>query len=248
MKNALVTGASQGIGRSTALSLLEVGYRVYGTYNRSEEDARELAAAHANLTFHQVDFADPEQTIELVRELSGVQFDGIVNNAGIFEMENFEKFDMDLWNRVFEVNLHAPLRLLMGLQRQINDGGAVVNVSSLGGLEGSFASMAYSASKAALINLTKSLGNNFGKRGIRVNAIAPGWINTGMATEESYQAAEITPLGRNGTPEEVANLITYLLSDGASFMTGETVIIDGGFGNVDYIMLQESKSFQSTLE
>src|SRR5260370_40908814 len=89
-----------------------------------------------------------------------------------------------------------------------------------------------------------SLGNNFGRRNIRVNAVAPGWINTGMATEESYQAVEITPLARNGWPEEVANLIAFLVSDEASFVNGETIIIDGGFGNVDYIMLQEAKRAQ----
>ncbi|MGH3227139.1 MAG: SDR family NAD(P)-dependent oxidoreductase [Streptosporangiaceae bacterium] len=245
MKTVLVTGASRGIGQATAVNLLGRGYKVHGTFNHSEAEARELERVYENLTFHQADFSDRTSTNHLIRELAGERFDAIVNNAGIFEVEDFSDFDFKIWDHVIEVNLSAPLIIAMSLRDQINEGGAVVNVSSLDGLVGSFASMAYSASKAALINLTMSLGNNFGRRNIRVNAVAPGWINTGMATEESYQAAEITPLARNGQPEEVANLIAFLVSDEASFVNGETIIIDGGFGNVDYIMLQEAKRAQA---
>ena len=237
----LVTGASRGIGRATAELLLSRGYNVHGTYNQSKTEAEELASKYPNLSFHQADFTNPSAVDALLTKLKDIKFNGLVNNAGIFEMDGFDDWDFDLWRAVFEVNLIAPIRITMALRDQIVPGGAIVNISSLDGMVGSFHSMAYSASKAALINLTMSLGNNFGQRNIRVNALAPGWINTGMATPESFQAVEITPLKRNGKPQEVASLVAYLLSDEASFINGETIVIDGGFGNVDYIMLQESK-------
>lgn len=237
----LVTGASQGIGRATAELLCERGYTVHATYNSSAVQATELESAHAKLTFHQADFASRDGVDKLLSALKGVRLDGIVNNAGIFAADGFEEWDYLLWRTIFDVNLTAPLRIIMGLRDQINDGGSIVNVASLDGMVGSYTSMAYSASKAALINLTLSLGNNFGQRNIRVNCISPGWIETGMATPEWADAPEITPLRRNGKPEEVAKLIAYLLGDQASFVNGANIVIDGGYGNVDCLILQESK-------
>ena len=238
-KRVLVTGASHGIGRATALKLLSRGYEVIGTFNTGKEEAEKLSAANSGLSWIQADFADQSQVERLVRELKGKKLDGIVNNAGMIQFEDFENFDWSIWTKTFQVNLNAPLFIAVRLQKQMNPGSAIVNIASEDGMIGSFASMSYSASKAALINLTKSLGNNFGRRGVRVNALAPGWINTGMSTPESMQATKITPLGRNGRPEEVADLIVYLLSDEASFINGQSIVIDGGFGCVDYIMLQE---------
>lgn len=244
MPTVVVTGASRGIGRATAELLLAEGYTVHGTFNESRAEAEELSASYPDLTMHHADFSDPAGVDQLLSALDGLDLHGLVNNAGVFEMDGFDEWDYSLWQRVLEVNLNAPLRLTLGLRDAFVDGGSIVNVASLDGMVGSFSSMAYSASKAALLNLTKSLANNFGSSGVRVNAVAPGWIDTGMSTPESMQATEIAPLGRNGLPEEVARLIAFLISDHSSFVTGASIVIDGGIANVDYIMLQEARGAQ----
>ncbi|MBN2016263.1 SDR family oxidoreductase [Candidatus Dojkabacteria bacterium] len=241
-KTALVTGISRGIGKAICEKLVKKGYFVHGTYNTGKKEAEEVKKKLKNVEIYQVDFADREQTLGLVKKLGRQKFDAIVNNAGMYEPEEFEEYDVKIWDKTMEVNLNAPLLICLKLCKNVKEGGSIVNIASTDGLIGSFASMAYSASKAALINITKSLANNLGKRNVRVNAIAPGWINTGMSTEESFEATKITPLSRNGKPEEIANLVSFLLSKDASFITGSTIVADGGYTCVDYIMKKEAES------
>jgi 3-oxoacyl-[acyl-carrier protein] reductase len=239
-KTALVTGMSKGIGKAICERLVEEGYFVHGTYNSDEAGARAVKQASENIAIYQVDFSVRVQTLDFIKKMSSIQFDAIVNNAGTFFEEDFENFSMEGWDAVLEVNLTTPLLICTSLQNNIKAGGAIVNISSTDGYTGSFGSMAYSASKAGLSNLTKSLANNCATKNIRVNAICPGWINTGMSTEASYKATHLTPLGRNGKPMEIANVVNFLLSEQASFVTGSNMFADGGYTNVDCIMREEA--------
>jgi NAD(P)-dependent dehydrogenase (short-subunit alcohol dehydrogenase family) len=239
-KNALVTGVSRGIGRAIAEKLTSEGHIVYGTYCKSKTEAIFLKENLKSLKLFPVDFTKRAQTLKFIEKIKNIQFDAIVNNAGIFKLENFDSFDWQSWNDTLEINLITPFLICQKLRNNIKKGGAIVNIASTDGMIGSYASLAYGASKAALINLTKSLANIFGERDIRVNAIAPGWIDTGMATEESYKAALITPLGRNGRPEEIAETVSFLISKKASFINGAIIVVDGGYTGVDYIMKKEA--------
>ena len=242
-KVALVTGMSRGIGKAICEQLVSEGYFVYGTYNTGEKEAREVKSRLKKVEILQADFRHREQVMELLKKLKDVKLDAIVNNAGTFGGEDFEDFDFAIWDDTLAVNLTTPLLISLKLQDNIKEGGAIVNIASTDGFIGSFASMAYAASKAALMNVTQSLANNFAKKGVRVNAVAPGWIDTGMSTEESYEAVEITPLVRNGKPEEIAELVSFLISPKASYITGTTVVADGGYTCVDVIMKKEAEGF-----
>ena len=243
MKTILVTGGTRGIGRAITKKLLAEGHKVYVVYKESAEQANKLVEKYGDkVAILQANLADGEQIKQLIEQIKDVQLDGIVNNAGIVYLTKWDELNFDEWDETLAVNLTAPVKLIHGLRNNLKDGATVVNIASVDGFCAAFDTVAYAASKAALISVTKSLAAILGSRGIRVNAIAPGWVETEMTADTMPdESKELTPLKRNAKPEEVANVASFLLSDQSSFVSGTTITVDGGLTVVDYTLYKESE-------
>lgn len=243
MKNILVTGATRGIGRAITEKLLDEGHTIYAVFKESIEQANDLAEKYDDkVVTLQANLSNKEQVKQLIEQLKDVQLDGIVNNAGIVYLTKWDELNFDEWDKTLAVNLTAPVKLAHGLRNNLKDGAGIVNIASVDAYVAAFDTVAYGASKAALISITKSLAAILGSRNIRVNAIAPGWIETEMTAEGApEESKELTPLKRNGKPEEIANVASFLLSNQSSFVNGETITVDGGLTVVDYTLFKEAK-------
>ena len=249
MKTALVTGVSRptGIGFAICKQLLSEGYYVHATYNSENKCKSKFDVKYREqICLHQVDFTNKEALEEFIKKMQKEKINLIVNNAGAFpDGEDYNNYDMSIWDSIFNVNVRAPFAISTGLKNAIQKNGVIINIASTDGLKASFSSMSYAASKAALINATQSLAINFGydKKRIRVVAILPGWVKTdvNMIPEISWKVApQMTPLGRFAETQEIADFVSFLASDKASFITGSTHIIDGGFNSVDYTFMREA--------
>ena len=240
----LVTGVSRGIGRSICEKLVKEGYFVFGTYNTGVKEAKELKSKLKNVDILQVDFLKRKNTIEFIKTIKKENIYALVNNAGTIIFEDWNNFKMDSWDKTLEVNLNTPMLLCHTLRDSIQDGGSIVNIASTDGMIGSITSIAYSASKAALINLTQSLTNVFADRKIRVNTISPGFVGGGMDSPALKDAKWINPLNRTADYKEIANVVNFLISEDASFVNGENLVVDGGTRAVDYFLKKESELVQ----
>lgn len=240
-KIALVTGASRGIGRATARRLAHDGYAVAVNYHVRKDCAdslvEELTAEGLRAAAFPADVADRQQVRDMVRRVEDTfgAVSLLVNNAGIAGQALFQDVTEEMWRRYFGVNIdgtfHTIQEVLPPMLRE--HAGCIVNVSSMWGLRAASCEVTYSATKAALIALTRSLAMELAPTNIRVNCVAPGVIQTDMLSalppEALPQLREETPLRRLGRPEDIAAAIAYLASGEASFVTGQVLTVDGGF-------------------
>jgi 3-oxoacyl-[acyl-carrier protein] reductase len=236
---ALITGASRGIGNAIALALAGAGARVIGTATSAEGAARVTAAlaSHPNNGRGAVlDAADPASIDALMAQLdeAGELPTILVNNAAITRDTLLLRMKPDDWDAVIATNLTAVYRLSRACVRYMmkERRGRIVNLTSVVGLTGNPGQANYAAAKAGILGFTKSLARELGSRGITVNAVAPGFIDTDMtrALSEEQRAAllEQIPLGRLGTPAEVAAAVLFLVSPPSAYITGETLHVNGG--------------------
>jgi len=234
-KVALVTGASRGIGRSIASTLSNAGAHVV-CVSRNEADVKAVADSLPHASSAACDVSSAERFGELVNSIitDQGQLDILVNNAGITRDGLIMRMKEDDWNLVMDINLKGAFNGIKAAMRPMmkQKSGRIINISSVVGLTGNAGQANYAASKSGLIGLTKSTAKELSSRGITVNCIAPGYIATDMTDELSDAVKEDLekqiPLGRIGDPDDIAHAVLFLASDEASYITGQTLTVDGG--------------------
>lgn len=239
-KVAFVSGASRGIGKGIVLGLAKQGANIAFTYRSSSAEAeaieKELQSYGVKAKAFQLDAANYEQTEKIIQQVitDFGSLDIIVNNAGITKDNLLMRMTEEAWDEVMQTNLKSVFNVVKASQRQLlkQRSGSIINISSVVGNSGNAGQANYAASKAGMNGFTKSVAKELGSRGIRCNAIAPGFIETEMTEGLSKEQKEMwlanIPLKRGGTPEDIANLVVFIASDMSSYITGQVINVCGG--------------------
>ncbi|MGH3027403.1 MAG: 3-oxoacyl-[acyl-carrier-protein] reductase [Gaiellaceae bacterium] len=236
-KVALVTGGSRGIGAAISRELGSAGARVAVNYRSGKEPAEEIASEIGGIALA-ANVGDPAEAKELIERVESElgDIDVLVNNAGITRDTLIARMSDQEWEEVIETNLRGTFNTCRAVARKMlkRRSGAIVNLTSVVGIHGNPGQANYAASKAGIIGLTKALARELGSRGVRANAVAPGYISTELTDvlSEEIRGAILanTPMGRLGSPEDVAAAVRFLCSDEAAFITGDVLLVDGGLG------------------
>ena len=239
-KIALVTGAGRGIGREIALTLAKNGATVIVNYNGSKASADEVVAEieknGGSAEAMQCNVSDFAASEELVKQVLAKykKVDILVDNAGVTRDNLIMRMSEEDYDAVLDTNLKGAFNMIRHLSRSFikQRGGKIINISSVSGVLGNAGQASYSASKAGLIGLTKSVAREFASRGINVNAVAPGFIDTDMTknmTEEAKKELNgMIPMGKMGSTKDIAELVMFLAGDNANYITGQVICVDGG--------------------
>ena len=239
-KVALITGGAKGIGAAICRALAENGYSIAINYNTSVCDAENIKKELSRVTDVEIFKADVSSSVDVNKMFDEVEsrfggVDVLVNNAGIAQQSLFTDVTDEMWHKMIDTNLSSAFYCCKrALPFMINKKqGVIVNVASMWGEVGASMEVHYSVSKAGLIGLTKALAKEVGLSGIRVNAVSPGVISTDMMSGFSAEDVDVlkndTPLNRIGTPEDIANVEAFLVSDKAGFVTGQVFSVNGGY-------------------
>ncbi len=235
-KNVLITGGTRGIGAACSELFIKNGYTVYATYNNDGKSAEEIAKK-LGVKIYKMDIKDRKSVKETIAKIisDAGKIDVLINNAGIAQQKLFIDLDDSDWDNMIDTNLTGIYNVTKDVLKNMisNHAGAIVNVSSIWGECGASCEVHYSASKAGVIGFSKALAKEMAMSGIRVNCVAPGMIETKMnaafSKEDIEEICEEIPMGRCGTPMECAELIYFLSSDKASYITGQVIGVNGGW-------------------